>query len=205
MQTNNLFCDPVFLGGYPEELMKYLKGYGVTVPELREEDKKLLGNEIDFLGINMYETHYAVYDAQEWPLQARQVKTGRPVTDANWQVTPEGMTEILEFVNENYHPKKIIITENGAACNDWLEEPGKVEDTNRIEYLRQYIKAVGKAIEEGIPVKGYYIWCFCDNFEWAYGLSRRFGLVYVDYENQKRYPKESLYWYSKVIANNGIE
>lgn len=205
MQTNNLFCDPVFLGGYPEELMKYLKGYGVTVPELREEDKKLLGNEIDFLGINMYETHYAVYDAQEWPLQARQVKTGRPVTDANWQVTPEGMTEILEFVHENYHPKKIIITENGAACNDWLEEPGKVEDTNRIEYLRQYIKAVGKAIEEGIPVKGYYIWCFCDNFEWAYGLSRRFGLVYVDYENQKRYPKESLYWYSKVIANNGIE
>lgn len=205
MQSNALFCDPVFCGTYPKEFMDYLTEQGVTLPEIREEDKEFLGNEIDFLGINMYETHYAVYDEHAWPLHAREVMTGRPVTDAHWQVTPEGMTEILEFVHDNYHPRKIIITENGVACNDWLEESGKVEDTNRIEFLRQYIKAVGKAIEQGIPVKGYYVWCFCDNFEWAYGLSRRFGMVYVDYKTQKRYPKESLHWYSKVIANNGIE
>lgn len=204
MQSNALFCDPVFKGCYPQELMEYLAAQGVTIPELREEDRALLGNRIDFLGINMYETHYAVYDKTAWPLMAREVHTGRPITDANWQVTPEGMTEILEFVHENYHPEKIIVTENGAACNDWLEESGRVEDTNRIEFLRRYIKAVGRAIEEGIPVRGYYVWCFCDNFEWAYGLSRRFGLVYVDYETQKRYPKDSLHWYSKVIADNGI-
>lgn len=205
MQSNALFCDPVFRGCYPKELFDYLSAQGVTVPEISEEDKGLLGNKIDFLGINMYETHYAVYDKTVWPYQAREVKTGRMVTDAGWQVTPEGMTEILEFVHENYHPEKIIVTENGAACNDWLEESGKVEDTNRIEFLRQYIKAVSRAIEKGIPVKGYYVWCFCDNFEWAYGLTRRFGIVYVDYKTLKRYPKESLHWYSKVIAANGIE
>ncbi|MDR3173043.1 MAG: family 1 glycosylhydrolase, partial [Treponema sp.] len=96
------------------------------------------------------------------------------------------------------------ITENGAACNDWVNLEGKVVDSNRIDYINRYLIQVHKAIQDGVPVQGYYVWCFCDNFEWAWGLNRRFGIVYVDYDTQKRIPKESAFWYSRVIANNGF-
>lgn len=204
LQVVELFCSPVMKGEYPQELFEHLKTQKVTIPEVSEEDKKLLGQEIDFLGINMYETAYIRYDRESWPLYGKKVFTGRPRTDANWQVTPEGIYEILQYVNEHYQPKEIIITENGAACNDWVSSDGRVHDANREEYLRLYLEQVSKAVKEGIPVTGYYVWCFCDNFEWAWGLNRRFGLVYVDYATQKRIPKDSLYWYRDVIQNNGF-
>ncbi|MCM1134097.1 MAG: GH1 family beta-glucosidase [Clostridium sp.] len=199
-----LFCSPVMKGEYPQELFDYLKTQGVVIPEVTEEDKKLLGPEIDFLGINMYETAYIRADKECWPLGGKGVHTGRSLTDANWQVTPEGIYEILQYVNEKYNPKEIIITENGAAINDWVSSDGRVHDANREEYLRLYLEQVAKAIDEGVPVTGYYVWCFCDNFEWAWGLARRFGLVYVDYATQKRIPKDSLYWYKEVIQNHGF-
>jgi beta-glucosidase len=91
-----------------------------------------------------------------------------------------------------------------SASNDWVNIEGKVHDPNRIDYLTRYLIQVHRAINDGIPVKGYYEWCFCDNFEWAAGLSRRFGIVYVDYNTQKRIPKESAYWYAELIRRNGF-
>jgi len=204
MQYNYLFADPVLKGIYPEEFFDYLQGRGVVLPDIHAGDMELINQELDFLGLNSYYSIYAKADAENWPLGIRQVTSGRAKTDANWEVVPEGMYDLLKWIDARYHPKKIIITENGAANNDWVNMDGKVEDPNRIDYLRRYLSAVNRAINEGVQVKGYYVWCFCDNFEWAWGLSRRFGIVYVDYATQQRIPKASACWLSDVIKNNGF-
>jgi beta-glucosidase len=159
---------------------------------------------VDFFGLNTYSVSYIKADANTWPAAGRSVLSGKPVTDAGWEVAPEGMYELLQWVHKRYKPAKIIITENGAACNDWVNLEGKVIDPNRVDYIKRYLIQIHRAIQEGVPVRGYYVWCFCDNFEWAWGLARRFGIVYVDYATQERIPKESAYWYSGVIANNGF-
>jgi beta-glucosidase len=202
--SNNLFGDPVFLGKYPEELFAWLKKKGVVLPDIRDGDLELISQKPDFFGLNTYFTEHIRADESAWPLGAVALKTGRPHTDADWEVNPQGMYDLLLWINNRYKPQKLIITENGAACNDWVNLEGKVSDPNRIDYLNRYLIQVHKAIKEGVPVKGYYVWCFCDNFEWAWGLSRRFGIVHVDYNTQKRIPKESAYWYSNVIKNNGF-
>jgi beta-glucosidase len=203
-QSNNLFGDPVFLGKYPEKLFAYLKQKGVVLPDIKEGDLELISQKLDFFGLNTYYSDFVKADEKAWPLNCVSLKTGKPRTDADWELTPEGMFDILTWVNDRYKPPKLIITENGAACNDWVNLEGKVVDPNRIDYINRYLIQVHKAIKAGVPVQGYYVWCFCDNFEWAWGLSRRFGLVYVDYKTQKRIPKESAYWYSGVITHNGF-
>jgi beta-glucosidase len=203
-QSNNLFGDPIFLGKYPEELFAYLKKKGVVLPDIKSGDLELISQKLDFFGLNTYWTNHIKADDTAWPLDGTAIKTGRPHTDADWEVNPEGMYDLLKWINGRYKPAKLIITENGAACNDWVSIDGKVSDPNRIDYITRYLIQVHKAIKEGVPVKGYYVWCFCDNFEWAWGLTRRFGMVHVDYKTQKRIPKESAYWFSKVSKNNGF-
>jgi len=203
-QMNNLFGDPIFKGEYPTELFEHLHSIGVTLPEIQEGDMKLINQKIDFFGLNHYYTEYVEADDRAWPLFATPVRTGRSVTEAAWEVTPEGLYDLLMWINDYYGPKKIIVTENGAATNDWVNVDGKVEDSNRKDYLKRYIAAMHKAMSEGVPVKGYYVWCFCDNFEWAWGLTRRFGMIYVDYKTQQRIPKESAHWFAKVIKDNGF-
>jgi beta-glucosidase len=205
LHGNNMFGDPVFLGTYPEELFEFLKKKGVVLPEIKSGDMELIHQKLDFFGLNTYSVSYIKADSSSWPLEAKAVKSGKPVTDAGWEVAPEGMYELLKWINGRYKPQKLIITENGAACNDWVNAGGEVVDPNRIDYLKRYLSEVHRAMGEGVPVKGYYVWCFCDNFEWAWGLSRRFGIVYVDYATQKRTPKESAYWYSDLIKLNGFE
>lgn len=204
LQTNSLYGDPVMKGEYPQELFQFLDKKGVRLPEIREGDLALCCQPLDFLGLNTYYVNYMKAEEDAWPIGGIAVKTGRPKTDADWERTPEGMYALLKWIQESYAPEKIIITENGAACNDWVSVDGAVRDPNRIDYLRRYLAEVHRAIQEGVPVKGYYVWCFCDNFEWAWGLSRRFGMIYVDYPTQKRIPKESAYWYADTIKNNGF-
>lgn len=204
LQSNNLFGDPIFWGKYPEELFFYLKEKGIILPEIKKGDMELISQKIDFLGLNTYFTDHVKSDKNVWPLECRVVKTGKPHTDAGWELNPIGMYDILKWAYSRYQPQKIIITENGAAGNDWVNLEGKVIDPNRIDYINRYLIQVHRAIQEGVPVQGYYVWCFCDNFEWAWGLARRFGIVYVDYNTQKRIPKESALWYSRIIANNGF-
>lgn len=204
-QTNQLYADPIFKKVYPQELFEYLSGRRVVLPEIQEGDMELIGQPIDFLGLNTYWSDYVRYDEERWPLQGKMVQQDGFVTDCGWEVVPEGMYDLLKWIHAEYHPKQIFITENGCACNDWIGADGKVEDPNRINYLKQYIGAAYRAMEEGVPLKGYYIWTFTDNFEWAWGKTCRFGLVFVDYKTQKRIPKSSAYWFSEVIKNNGFE
>lgn len=205
MQQNQLFGDPVWKGSYPEELMRYLEEQGVRLPDIREGDMECIHQPLDFFGLNSYYAEFVKEDNSKWPIHARTEKTGKALTDADWEVCPDEFYELLCWIHDTYAPEKLIITENGAACNDWLNVDGQVSDPNRIDYLKRYLQAVKKAMDAGVPIKGYYVWCFTDNFEWAWGLARRFGIVYLDYKTQKRVPKESAKWLSKVIENKGFE
>lgn len=205
MQNNCLFGDPVWKGTYPEEFFDWLEAQGVRRPIIMDGDMELIYQKLDFFGLNNYFANYVKADPDQWPLQATLVKSGRPCTTADWEICPDGMRDLLCWINEEYNPPQIIITENGAANHDVVGIDGRVADPCRIDYLKRYLSAVSQAITEGVPVTGYYVWCFTDNFEWAWGLARRFGLIYVDYKTQTRIPKDSIYWYRDVIKKNGFE
>jgi beta-glucosidase len=204
LMNDNLFGDAVYLGKYPEELFSFLKKKGVVLPDIRPGDMELIKQPLDFFGLNTYSTNHIKYDPSAWPLEGRGCKTGRVHTDVKWEVNPQGMYDLLKWVNERYKMPKVIITENGEANNDWVSVDGKVHDPNRIDYLERYRAEVNHAIKDGVPVKGYFVWCFTDNFEWARGYSIRFGIVHTDYKTQKRTPKDSAYWYSNLVKNNGF-
>lgn len=205
MHQARLFIDPVMKGEYPAALFDWLTQKGAVLPQIEPGDLELIHQPMDFLGINNYYADFVKHDPSAWPLETKIMHTGRNTTEMDWEVCPEGLHDLLVWVHEQYAPAKIIITENGCACNDWVKEDGTVEDTNRVEYLRAYLTQVHKAIAEGVPVQGYYLWSFCDNFEWGYGLSKRFGIVHVNYQTLKRTPKLSAQWYSHVIAQNGVK
>jgi len=127
------------------------------------------------------------------------------LTDMGWEVYPDGLTGLLERLQQEYHPRSIYITENGAAYADGPDETGRIADRRRIDYLRGHIRACHSAIALGVPVAGYFAWSLLDNFEWSHGYEKRFGLCWVDYETQQRIPKDSLIWYHDVIAANALE
>jgi len=133
-----------------------------------------------------------------------QVPQDGPLTAMGWLIAPDTFTALLERVHRDYPGVPIVITENGAAFGDELGPDGVVHDADRIDYLRGHIGAVHDAIERGVDVRGYYAWSLMDNFEWAFGLSRRFGIVHVDYDSLVRTPKDSFHWYRGVIAANGL-
>lgn len=204
MEEHQMFCDPIMKGEYPEELFEYLQKQGIKLPDIQPGDMELMSPELDFLGINNYYGEYVTYDESRWPLPYRLVKTGKQKTPKNWEFCPDAFYDIIKWANDSYHPNEIIITENGCASNDWVDDEGKCEDPNRVCYLKNYLKRVAKAIDDGIPVTGYFVWSFWDNFEWADGLTVRFGLVHVNYKTLKRTPKSSAYWFSDVVRNNGF-
>jgi beta-glucosidase len=121
-------------------------------------------------------------------------------TEMGWEVYPDGLHELLVRVANDYAPRAMYVTENGAAFGDVRVHDGAVHDPERTSYLDAYIGAVGRAIADGAPVKGYFVWSFLDNFEWGHGYSKRFGIVYVDYPTLERVPKDSFYWYRDHIA-----
>ncbi len=204
MQKNDIFAEPVMKGSYPKEFIEYMKKKNVVLPKITGNDMEIISQKTDFFGLNTYYPNTVQYDKDNWPISARTIRTGTTRTDADWEVNPQAMYELLMWIQEQYKPESLIITENGAASNDWLSTDGKVYDPNRKDYLVRYLTAVKRAIDNGVNITGYYQWCFTDNFEWAWGKARRFGMVYVDYETQRRVPKESAYWYSDVIKNNGF-
>lgn len=119
-----------------------------------------------------------------------------------WEVFPQGLFDLLMWIKENYPQIPIYITENGAAYNDIVTEDGKVHDSKRIEYLKQHFDQARKAIENGVDLRGYFVWSLMDNLEWAMGYTKRFGVIYVDYETQKRIKKDSFYFYQQYIKEN---
>ncbi|HET7013785.1 MAG TPA: GH1 family beta-glucosidase [Streptosporangiaceae bacterium] len=196
---NRLFTDPVLLGQYPD-----LSAFGL--PEglscVTEEDLKVISAPIDGLGVNYYNpTRLSALPDSPLPFQMRPIP-GYPVTAFGWPVVPAGLSEMLGKLGERYGDglPPIYITENGCSTADTVAGDGIVADQARIDYLDGHLRAVHEAITAGIDVRGYFQWTLTDNFEWSEGYHQRFGLIYLDLENQNRTPKASYYWYQDLIA-----
>ena len=192
------FADPVMLGKFPEQGMNLFKEY---VPEITEDDIKLISQPIDFLGLNIYNGYYIKEGANGEP-EGVAMQDGYPETAVNWPVQPECLYWGVRFCYERYG-LPIYITENGMACHDAVSLDGKVHDPNRQDFLDRYLSALQQASDEGVDLRGYFLWTFLDNFEWDQGYHGRFGLVHVDFKTQQRIPKDSAYWYKEVIESHG--
>jgi beta-glucosidase len=194
--NNRWFLDPVFRGSYPEDMLQM---FGDNVPEGVEEDLPTIAAPLDFVGVNNYTRSVVRADPDGGrPIFVR--NPGSQYTDMDWEVAPDGLHDLLVRLSADYDPKAIYVTENGAAYPDVRGHDGRIQDGERQDYLDAYIGAVGRALEAGVPMKGYFVWSLLDNFEWAWGYWKRFGLVYVDYPTLERVPKESFYWYRELIA-----
>jgi beta-glucosidase len=198
------FADPIYGRGYPQDMLEDYVGMGVldsTTPDfIKPGDMDLMAQETDLLGINYYTRMLVSANSEGIHNEERDV----PQTDMGWELYPQGLYELLERINREYHPKQLMVTENGASYADGPDESGKVHDQRRIDYLQNHIQMVWDAIQAGIPVTAYLQWSLMDNFEWARGYSQRFGAIHVDYETQKRTIKDSAYWFSDVIKRNGL-
>lgn len=193
------WSDPVLLGNYPEEGLKRYEPY---LPRITDEDMKLIAEPIDVYGQNIYNGRCIRMGRDGMPEEVKRYE-GFPKTAVSWPVTPEALYWGPKFLYERYR-KPVYITENGMSCHDVVSIDGKVHDPNRTDFLARYLKELKRAAEE-IDLRGYFHWSLMDNFEWEKGYSERFGLVYVDYQTQKRMKKDSAYWYRDVIRNNGAK
>jgi beta-glucosidase len=192
--ANRWFLDPLFRGGYPADLV------GRFEPPVQPGDLEAMAAPIDFLGVNNY-FRFVVRASGNGDRPHLVRDPDAPATDMGWEVYPEGLHQLLLRVGRDYSPKAIYITENGAAYGDVRVHDGSVHDPERTAYLQSHIDAVRRAAEAGVPMKGYFVWSFLDNFEWSLGYSKRFGIVYVDYPTLERVPKDSFYWYRDLIAS----
>ena len=199
---NRQYLDPVFRGHYPEEMARI---FGEAWPSWPAEDFALIGQPIDFLGVNYYTRNVTRFDAGAWPLQAAPVRQKQATyTETGWEVFAQGLTDVLVWVKERYGNPPMYVTENGAAFFDPPSaEGGRVHDALRVDYLRKHLLAVHAAIEKGADMRGYLVWSLLDNLEWSHGFSKRFGIVHVDFATQARTPKDSARFYSRVIATQG--
>lgn len=194
------WSDPALLGHYPAAGLEALQD---ILPPIGANDMKEIHQPLDYYGQNIYNSTPVEADAARG---FREVKrpVGHPKTAIGWPVTPESLYWAPKFLYERYR-RPIIITENGLSCHDAVSLDGKVHDPNRMDYLARYLRCLKKAAAEGTDIRGYFQWSFMDNFEWAKGYDDRFGLVYVDYETQRRIPKDSAFWYKRIMETNGQE
>jgi beta-glucosidase len=192
---NRWFLDPVFRGSYPADLLERNE---LVAQFVQDGDMETIAASVDYLGVNNYR-RFVIGAGSDGPRQLR--NSDARYTEMDWEVYPDGLHALLMRVANDYAPPAIYVTENGAAFGDVRVHDGRVHDPERTEYLETYIDAVGRAIADGAPVRGYFVWSFLDNFEWGFGYSKRFGLVYVDYPTLERVPKDSFYWYRDFIAS----
>jgi beta-glucosidase len=195
---NRWFLDPIFRGAYPESLFAE---QGLAPPPIQDGDMRLIASPTDFLGVNYYSRELISGEA-DIPGSWRRVYPvpGSPYTAMNWEVFPQGLSDLLLRLQRDYAPAAMVITENGAAYDDEWSGGEQISDPERRQYLQSHIQAVARAVEQGAPVRGYYFWSLLDNFEWAEGYAKRFGLIYVDYPTRQRIIKESGYWYRDFLA-----
>jgi beta-glucosidase len=193
---NRWFLDPVLRGEYPADMLEH---YGAAVPAVEDGDMKTIAAPLDLMGINYYTRDVVRADTQTGSRVSVPVE-GAETTAMGWEVYPDGLTALLTRLDAEYELPPLYITENGAAYSDGRRHDGSVHDPERIRYIHGHIDAVGRAIDAGVPVSGYFVWSLLDNFEWGHGYSQRFGLVYVDYPTLERVPKQSFLWYRDFIA-----
>jgi beta-glucosidase len=193
---NRWFLDPLFLSRYPSDVLEHFAPAGSAVAD---GDLAAIATPLDFVGLNYYSRQVV----RENPEGGRPIVVHDPerrYTDMQWEIFPDGLFDALVRVNDEYNPPPIYITENGAAFSDDREHDGTVQDPERQAYIADHLAALSRAIQAGVPVRGYFLWSLLDNFEWAHGYSKRFGIVYVDYPTLERIPKASYRWYRDFIA-----
>lgn len=196
--NNAWWSDPVVLGAYPEDGLSYFEG---SLPQIHDGDMKTISEPLDFYGVNIYSAIEVRAGADGKP-EKLPLPVGFPLTAIKWPVTPDCLYWGPKFLHERYK-LPVVITENGLSNQDWVSLDGKVHDPQRIDYLTRHLRELCRAIGDGVDARGYFQWSIMDNFEWAEGYKERFGLVYVDYTNQKRTLKDSATFYGGVIRSNG--
>lgn len=199
---NRQYLDPALLGHYPQELQEI---FGEAWPQWPAQDLEKIKQPLDYVGVNYYTRNVTRFDASSWPLHASPVRQKQATyTETGWEVFPQGLTDTLLWFKHRYGNLPLYVTENGAAFFDPPQVEGELlEDPLRMDYLRKHVKAVQEAIRHGVDVRGYFAWSLLDNFEWALGYTKRFGLIHVNYATQKRTFKASARLYSQIIASNG--
>ncbi len=201
-EENARYLTAVMEGRYTD---MYLQRLGPDAPKFTDADMKAIGSPLDFIGINCYQPSYARADASPAGYKMVPNPTSFPHMASPWlYVGPEALYWGPKLASDLWHPKAIYITENGCSSDDVLTADGQVLDTDRVMYLRNYLLQLQRGVSEGVPVKGYFLWSLLDNFEWADGYSKRFGIVYVDFRTQKRTPKLSAEFYRSTIAKNAV-
>jgi beta-glucosidase len=200
---NRQYLDPLFRGSYPDEVQEM---FGEAWPRFPSSDFDQIRKPIDFLGINYYKRAVTRHDPHQVIERASHVPQPDAIrTTLDWELYPEGLTDILVWVKERYGDLPLYVTENGAAFYDPPSAVGdEVNDPLRVHYLRTHVAAVGEAIRRGVDMRGYFVWSLLDNYEWSHGYSKRFGIVHVDYATQKRTIKSSGRYYAEVIRANGV-
>lgn len=210
---NRLFLDAILRGHYPADVLADLAPVAGQ-DHIRDGDDTQIGLPLDVLGVNYYSRHVVQVrgpDSTSEPSWAwvgaadvETVSTGRPTTQMGWEIAADGLSEILQRVWREYDAPALYITENGAAFDDVVAEDGAVHDRRRVDYLDSHFRAAHDAIAAGVDLRGYFVWTLMDNFEWAWGYARRFGIVRVDYPSQRRTIKDSGRWFADVARKNAL-
>jgi beta-glucosidase len=208
---NRWFLDPIFNRGYPGDLEMFVQA---QMPDFPEKDLDDIGVGLDFVGVNYYTRHLVrapkpgtVMDGMNALLKqlglpievVPEAERGNAVTEMGWEVYPDGLLEVLKRVYRHYEPRALVITENGVAFADRFEPDGSILDESRRAYLESHLEVALRALQEGVPLEGYFCWSLMDNFEWAEGVSKRFGLYHVDFASQERRLKHSGQWFRDVV------
>jgi len=218
--ANRLFTEPVLRGRYPGDVQADT-GSLTDWSFVRAGDLPVIAGPIDLLGVNYYAPTLvaarrqttastrpwtADQAASPWPAceSVQFCDPGLPTTAMGWPIDGDGLYDLLRRLHRDYPGVPLVVTENGAAFDDYVNPSGRVHDGGRVAYLRQHLTACRRAIAQDVDVRGYFVWSLLDNFEWAYGYSRRFGIVYVDYPTGSRIPKDSAHWYREVIARHAL-
>jgi beta-glucosidase len=204
---NRWYLDPLYRGRYPEDAVtdRVQLGHvaGPELPFVQPGDLETIAAPTDFLGVNYYSRAVVKAGANGEP-EAVRVAPVAELTAMGWEVYPRGLYEVLSRVRDDYAPARIYITENGAAYDDEPGTAAPIPDQRRVDYMDAHVTQVQRAIADGMPIAGYFLWSLMDNFEWSQGLSKRFGLFHVDFRTQQRTPRESAYWYRDVISGMAL-
>lgn len=196
-EENDWLLHPVFRGSYPAARWNAL---GADIPRVQDGDLDAIATPLDFFGLN----YYLSWEVVSTHAGAVHTEKHFPRTFMGWDIVEDGLYWGLRFAQECYAPRALLVTENGCGYPDEPNVAGRIDDFARIAYFRAHLRMLHRAISEGLPVGGYWVWSILDNFEWAYGYSKRFGLTFVNFESQERIPKESARWWKRVIAQNGL-
>jgi beta-glucosidase len=201
---NRWFLDPVLRGSYPRDMVELFERCHGPFDVVRDGDLDVIAAPLDFLGVNYYMPKRVRHEPRRAPLGLVETVPHAPVTAMGWEVDADGLHSLLLRLREEYGDIPVYITENGAAYDGEEVVDGVVEDRERVAYLRDHLAALVRAVEDGVDVQRYYAWSLLDNFEWEHGYSKRFGIVHVDYDTQRRTPKRSALWYRDYIAAQRI-